>query len=164
MIDPEAAPEVTQCRIEDILASLHALCARIGEARAALAPLETALTVAWHEFDERVGRLRRERLRIEYEIEVLRRPAEFKAAITIEEVKDRMNDGTVMPSADPDALEKDVLLEHLVRVLDPDTDQHASMLLATVQGLCNDPAATLADLLEELPWGRHGLHTRGTRV
>jgi len=153
VIDPAAAPEVTQHRVEGILASLHTLCAFIREARAALAPLETALAGAWHEFDQRVGHLRRERLRIEYEIEILRAPAESETAVGVEEAKDRMNDGTATPLADPDAVEKDVLLEHLVRVLDPDTDQHASMLLATVQGLCNDPDATLADLLEEMPWG-----------
>jgi hypothetical protein len=155
---PDALPEVMQDDIDAILASLQSLGERLRQARAALAPLEAGLAAARREFDERVGPLRREALRIEHEIAALRTPLpdvarEYAALTNADYAQDRTVDGRLTSSGDVDAIEKDVLLEHLVRVLDPDTDRQASVLLATVQGLCNDPAANLADVLEELPWG-----------
>ena len=46
-----------------------------------------------------------------------------------------------------------MLLEHLFRVLDPMVNDEDGELLANLQGLCSDPIASLADVLEELPWG-----------
>ena len=46
-----------------------------------------------------------------------------------------------------------MLLEHICRVLDPDIDNKDAELLARLQGICSDRTASLADVLEELPWG-----------
>jgi hypothetical protein len=142
-----------------MLECLRGLSTRIREARTALAPLETGLAAARREFDERVGSLRREALRIEHQIEALRAPvqavasAEFASTMGTGDFHDHLSGVADTSPGDPEAIEKDILLEHLFCVLDTDLDKRASDLLATVQGLCYDPDTTLADLLEELPWG-----------
>jgi hypothetical protein len=131
------------------------LGARIREARSALAPLETEFEAARREFDERVGPLRREALRLEHQIRTLQAPTREVAVSEVMAIGGRGIDRTIAGarSHDPEAIEKDILLEHLMRVLDPELDGRAGELLAVVQGLANDPVTRLADLLEELPWG-----------
>ncbi|NEO34734.1 MAG: hypothetical protein F6K36_30995, partial [Symploca sp. SIO3C6] len=46
-----------------------------------------------------------------------------------------------------------MLLEHLFYILDPMTNDDDGELLATLQGLCQDPGIRFAHVLEELPWG-----------
>jgi hypothetical protein len=143
--------------IEVILTRLRELSARIKEARAALAPLETALASARREFDEQVGPLRREAWRLENDLEALRAPApplDFMFLADPGSLGSQVRPVSPVSVTGRDAVEKDVLLEHLVWVLDPDTDHEAGLLLARIQGLCNDPATSLADVLEELPWGQ----------
>jgi hypothetical protein len=59
----------------------------------------------------------------------------------------------LQPATDPEALDKDQLLEHVVRVLDTMTDPESRDLLATLHGLCTAEGARLADALEAIPWG-----------
>jgi hypothetical protein len=121
-------------------------------------PLETEFEAARREFDERVGPLRRETLQLEHQIRTLQAPTRTTAvseamAIGDDHVIDRATEIAGVCMHDPEAIEKDILLEHLMRVLDPEMDVRAGELLAVVQGLANDPVTRLADLLEELPWG-----------
>lgn len=152
------APQAASDQVEVTLVRLHALAEQIRAVRAALAPLEAGLAAARREFDERVGPLRREGWRIENEIEALKAPApqaEFIPMFDADRAQSLPAPAVAAAGAGGrDAIEKDVLLEHLVRVLDPEIDEDASMLLARLQGLCNDPATGLADVLEELPWGQ----------
>lgn len=148
----------TQRDIEDLLGRLQMLGARIREARAALAPLEAGLEAARREFDDYVGPLRREALRLGHQIRTLQTSARTVVVSKITAIGgDRVIDHTIEIADarlhDPEAIEKDILLEHLMRVLDPELDERAGELLAVVQGLANDPVTRLADLLEELPWG-----------
>jgi hypothetical protein len=148
----------TQRDIEDLLNRLQILGERIKAARAALAPLEKELAAAKREFDERVGPLHREKLRLEYQIRTLEArpetmPADGIMAIGSDPVIEPAPEIAVARIRDPEAVDKDILLEHLMRVLDPELDPQASELLATVQGLANNPVTRLADLLEEMPWG-----------
>jgi hypothetical protein len=114
--------------------------------------------VAKREFDDRIGPLHREKLRLEHQIQTLEARPESTPA---EGIMDIGSDLVIEPAPeiavarvhDPEAVEKDILLEHLMRVLDPELDQQANDLLAVVQGLANNPVTRLADLLEEMPWG-----------
>jgi hypothetical protein len=151
------APHAASDQVEAALVRLRVAADRIRVARAALAPLEAGLAVARREFDQRVGPLRREERRIENEIEALKAPVpdrEFTSIFDDDRAQSWPQPAVANSAGGRDAVAKDELLEHLVRVLDPDIDESASMLLARIQGLCNDPATGLADVLEELPWGQ----------
>jgi hypothetical protein len=149
-------PAAVQQDLDDLLGRLQVLGIRIRELRVSLAPLEAELETARREFDERVGSLRREGLWLEHQVHLLKTPArpaaEELTAIDAGNLAEHAREMAAYRH-DPETVEKDCLLEHLMRVLDPELDDQAGDLIAVVQGLANDPATRLADLLEELPWG-----------
>ncbi len=146
----------TQKDVDTLLAYLQELRQQIKAAQEAVAPLKSNLALAYSEYEIAVGLLRREASRLQIEINILRAQIEgsgrgqedtfLRQAVEDNGVRDRQDTAPV----DPDALDKDVLLEHLFRVLDDEDDE----LLSTLQGICNDPATRLADALEVVPWGR----------
>lgn len=161
MTNSASTSEITQGGIDNLLAQLQQLRSSIATARESIAPLEANLAEAFNEFQAVVGGLRRSSLRLQAEIATLR--AQIERLTNIEddtqEQDERNNflyvneEKTTESSQDPEALEKDMLLQHIFRVLDPDVNDEDAELLANLQGLCSDPSASLADALEELRWG-----------
>jgi len=157
-----SASTITQTEIDALLGQLQELRQQIAIARKTIAPLETNLAEVYDEFQAVVGGLRRQSMRLQAEIATLRAQIDrfsHDQDDTLEQdesddkllyVKEEATDSTPV---DPEAVEKDLLLEHLFRVLDPMVNDEDGELLANLQGLCSDPTASLADVLEELPWG-----------
>ncbi len=163
MINSVSDIAITQADIDALLARLKELREQITAARETIAPLEANLALAYDEFQAVVGHLRREALRFQAEIASLRYRIDGLGR-TQDEIPDVDDEDayrearadqttTTSPTTDPEVVEKDVLLEHLFRVLDPMVDDKDAELLANLQGMCNNPAVSLADVLEELPWG-----------
>ena len=180
MTESIPAIDITQDHVNVLLARMKELREQIATAREAVAPLEANLALAFEEFQTVVGQLRRQAVRLQAQIRTLR--VQIDAASRdqddnstpssgdersggdtgddwLDDSHDKYdgetgNDAESVPSAvvDPDAVEKDVLLEHLYRVLDPMVNDEDADLLANLQGSCNDPATGLADVLEQLPW------------
>jgi len=145
-------PLVTQKDVDILLNSLQQLYEQIGVTRQTIAPLKENMAFAYREYEKAMGPLRYEAGRLQAEINVLEgkveggnQPDTFKPGTGDDEVPPKQ-EGTFV---DPDAIEKDVLLEHLFRVLGEDNDE----LLSSLTGICNDPTVRLADMLERVPWG-----------
>jgi predicted nucleic acid-binding Zn-ribbon protein len=158
-----SASTITQTEVDALLRQLQELRQQIAIARERIAPLEANLAEVDDEFQAVVGGLHRQSMRLQAEITTLRAQIDrfsHDQDDTLEQ--DESNDKLLYvkeeetadsASVDPEAVEKDMLLEHLFRVLDPMVNDEDGELLANLQGLCNDPTASLADVLEELPWG-----------
>jgi hypothetical protein len=163
MINSVSDTAITQADIDALLARLKELREQITAAQEAIAPLEANLALAYGEFQAVVGHLRREVLRfraetasLRYRIDGLGRTQDEMPGVDDKNAHYEAETGqitTTSTATDPEAVEKDVLLEHLFRVLDPMVDDKDAELLANLQGMCNNPAVSLADVLEELPWG-----------
>lgn len=158
-----SASTITQTEVDALLRQLQELRQQIAIARETIAPLEANLAEVYDEFQAVVGGLRRQSMRLQAEIATLRAQIDrftHDQDDTLEQ--DESNDKLLYvkeeetadsASVDPEAVEKDMLLEHLFRVLDPMLNDEDGELLANLQGLCSDSTANLADVLEELPWG-----------
>ncbi|MEQ8961523.1 MAG: hypothetical protein RLP02_26955 [Coleofasciculus sp. C2-GNP5-27] len=154
---------ITQTDVDTVLRELQHLRQQIAIARETIAPLEANLAAVYDEFQAVVGGLRRQSMRLQTEIATLRTQIDrFTHDLDDSKESDEGNDQLFYAQAeetidsasvDPEAVEKDMLLEHLFRVLDPMVNDEDGELLANLQGLCSDPTASLADVLEELPWG-----------
>ncbi|MBD2205553.1 hypothetical protein H6G33_24740 [Calothrix sp. FACHB-1219] len=153
---------ITQAELDKLLTQLQQLRSSITTARETIAPLETNLAAAYNEFQAVVGTLRRQSMRLQAEISSLRSQIQrFTQDEDDTQQQDVVNDNflykeeqtTESTQKDPEAIDKDMLLEHIFRLLDPDVNAEDAELLANLQGLCSDAAASLADVLEELPWG-----------
>ena len=152
---------ITQEDVNTLLTRLKALRKQITDARAALAPLEEKLTLVFKDYQAVVGQLRREAQQLQAEIYVLRDQIEgvsrdrgiYTPRFDLE-IPESRHGGEITPTiVDPEALDKDTLLEHLVRVLDPMLNSEDADLLAHMQGMCKNPTTRLIDVLEQLPWG-----------
>lgn len=159
-----SASTIAQTEVDALLRQLQELRQQIAIARETIAPLETNLAEVYDEFQAVVGGLRRHSMRLQAEIATLRAqidrfshdrddntPEQDESNDKLLYVKEEKTADSA--SVDPEAVEKDMLLEHLFRVLDPMVNDEDGELLANLQGLCSDPTASLADVLEELPWG-----------
>jgi len=156
--------EITQGDIDNLLAQMQKLRQGITTARKSIAPLEENLAETYNEFQAVVGGLRRQSMRLQAEIaslriQIKRFTQDEDDAPQHEDIEDdsfiygKEEAATETSFQDPEAVDKDMLLEHMFRVLDPDIDEADGELVANIQGICIDPTASLADVLEELPWG-----------
>lgn len=149
-------PVITQADVDAQLSRLQLLLSQIDYARLVVVPLETGLAMAYSGYQDIVGWLYRETNRLQIEIDMLRARIDglgqdapsTQATANVSKVR-REQQNVV----DPEAVEKDVLLEHLFRVLDPMVNDEDAELLANLQGLCNNPTTQLVDALEKIPWG-----------
>jgi hypothetical protein len=163
MTNPASTSEITQANVDNLLAQLQQLRQEITIARLTIAPLEANLIEAYNEFQAVVGALRRHSMRLQAEISYLRNQIERFTQDEDDTQEPGAGDDnflyikeeqtTQSSQKDPEAVDKDMLLEHIFRVLDPDVNNEDAELLANLQGLCNDLSTSLADVLEELPWG-----------
>jgi hypothetical protein len=163
MTNHASTPAITQAEVDNLLMQLQQLRSSITTVRETIAPLEANLATAYNEFQAVVGALRRHSMRLQVEIVSLRTQIErFTQDEDDGQEQDRGNDNflyvneeqtTESSLQDPEVVDKDMLLEHIFRVLDPDVNDEDAELLANLQGLCSDATASLADILEELPWG-----------
>jgi|GEM_PF-2544403 predicted nucleic acid-binding Zn-ribbon protein len=158
-----SASTIIQTEVDALLRQLQELRQQIAIARETIAPLEANLAEVYDEFQAVVGGLRRQSMRLQAEIATLRAQIDRFShdqddTLEPDESNDKLlyvkeEETADSASVDPEAIEKDMLLEHLFRVLDPMVNHEDGELLANLQGLCSDPIASLADVLEELPWG-----------
>ncbi|NER31749.1 MAG: hypothetical protein F6J89_30095, partial [Symploca sp. SIO1C4] len=158
-----SASTITQTEVDALVRHLQELRQQISTARETIAPLEANLAEVYDEFQVVVGGLRRQSMRLQAEIVTLRVQIDCFThdqddTLEQDESNDKLlyakeEETTDSAPADPEKVEKDTLLEHLFRILDPMVNDEDSELLANLQGLCDDPNTTLADVLEELPWG-----------
>lgn len=143
-----------------LLDSLEALKREIDSLRETLDPLERRLAKAKREYDERLGPLVRAGRRLAAERDDTVAQLEGTSRLDFEPWSEARPGAGVRAAAplsrerDPEEIAKDRLLQHLVGVLDTMTDEDEGDLFATLQGVCGDPGSTLADALEQLPWGR----------
>ncbi|MDZ8226508.1 hypothetical protein [Nostoc sp. ChiVER01] len=153
---------ITQAELDKLLTQLQQLRFLITTVRETIAPLETNLAAAYNEFQAVVGALRRQSMRLQAEIASLRSQIQrFTQDEDDTQQQDVATDNflyqeeqtTEFSLKDQEAIDKDMLLEHIFRLLDPDVNAEDAELLANLQGLCSDATASLADVLEELPWG-----------
>ncbi|NJL62397.1 MAG: hypothetical protein HC903_11860 [Methylacidiphilales bacterium] len=155
--------EIIQGDIDNLLVQMQQLRQGITTARENIAPLETNLAETYNEFQAVVGTLRRGSMRLQAEIASLRsqiqRFTQDEEDASQQDVEDDdFSDRTLQPikepsPQDPEAVAKDMLLEHIFRVLESDINEKDAELVGNLQGICTDPTASLADVLEQLPWG-----------
>ena len=146
MNDSTVAVTITQADVDVLLVRLQGLREQIAAAREALAPLEANLVLAYDQFQAVVGLLRRQALHLQAEIATLRaRIDESEGAGGKNAFMTADNGGNRpgVPTTDPEAVEKDHLLEYIFRVLDPMVSDEDAELVATLQGLCkpSDPVS-----------------------
>ncbi|MDF5716142.1 MAG: hypothetical protein PUP93_20210 [Rhizonema sp. NSF051] len=157
MTKPTSTSEITQESIDNLLAQLQQLRSSIATEREKIAPLEANLAEAFNEFQAVVGGLRRSCMHLQAEIFTLR--AQINKEDDTQEQDERNNfldiqeEKTTESLQDPEAVEKDMLLQHIFRVLEPDVNDEDADLLANLQGLCSDSTVSLAEVLEKLHWG-----------
>jgi len=146
---------ITQTDIDVLLSRLQQVLQQINDSRLALAPLGAGLAMAYNAYQTAVGRLFRETNRLQLEIDMLRARIDGMDQVTPLPPTSGINEVRSEPQgrADPEAVEKDILLEHLFRVLDPMVNNEDAEFLANLQGLCNNPTTQLVDALEKIPWG-----------
>jgi chromosome segregation ATPase len=157
MTDLTLTQPITQSSIDTLLGQLQNLREQIKAARSEIAPLETNLKQSYDEFQVVVGAARRQSMRLQSEIANLRTRIhslqdDDDNAIEIDLRPETSADDQISPlqsEKDPEAIEKDMLFEHLLRVLDPMDDAD---LFADLQTLCQDPTVSLAEVLEKAPW------------
>jgi len=145
----EGIPAITQETVDALLVGLRELRKVIAGKQQVITPLEVDLARAYDEYQAAVGRLRRHAAWLETEI------ADVCARLEgiDEDQEDHPGREEDKFIRDPEAIEKDQLLEHLFRVLDPDIDDEDAELLSHLHGLCREPTVGLAEVLEQVPWG-----------
>lgn len=146
---------ITQTDIDVLLSRLQQVLEQINNARLALAPLEAGLAMAYNAYQAAIGRLFRETNRLQIEIDMLRARIDGIDQDTPLPPTSGRNELRSEPQgrADPEAVEKDILLEHVFRVLDTTVNNEDAEFLASLQGLCDNPTTRLVDALERIPWG-----------
>ncbi|MCP4344682.1 MAG: hypothetical protein GY795_04035 [Desulfobacterales bacterium] len=148
---------ITQDHIEALLTDLKNLCGQITAARSQIKPLEDNLNLAHEEFQATVGPLRRHASRLQAEIDSFHirfeSPAHEQENMQPDKETELLINDITPSEQNLEAVEKDKFLEHIFRVLDPMVDNNDAELFGKLQGMCNDKLTTLADVLEELPWG-----------
>lgn len=146
---------INQTDVDALLSRLQQVLQQINDARLAVAPLEASLAIIYNDYQTAVGRLYRETNRLQIEIEMLCARIDGIDKDTPLPSTPDINEMRSEPQgrADPEAVEKDILLEHLFRVLDPMVNSEDAEFLANLQGLCNNPTTQLVDALEKIPWG-----------
>lgn len=156
MNDSAQTQTVTQQDIDTLLKQLKGLREQIMGARAEIDPLEANLKQSYDDFQVVVGAARRQSMRLQSEIANLRARIDSLRNdaddwIELESHKEDTADivSTFPAEQDSEAIEKDMLFEHLIRVLDPMDDAD---LFASLQTLCQDPTVSLAEVLEQAPW------------
>jgi hypothetical protein len=155
-----AGPAAAEAQVAALLDELKRLTGEIRRAREELAPLEAGLETAAREYRDAVAPLEREARRLRAELDALVAPvAPDPVPVAAAGGSDRgggvsgpVEIAAPAPPPDPEAVDKNVLLEHLYRVLDG-MDPEGGAVVAEVQGLVQDPQATLVDALEQVPWG-----------
>lgn len=153
--DPTASHTVTQSMTDALLVHLKNLREQIAAAHESVRPLEENLSLAWQEFEKAVGYLRRQAVTLQAEIDTYNirlediRYTHYKAV----ETQTREPVDLPKPVENPDTVDKDKLLEHIFRILDPEDNPDDEELIATIQGLCDDPSVPMAVILEQVPWG-----------
>ena len=158
--------DITQQQVNVLLEQLKMLRLQVAEARAALIPIEENLETASREYQDKVNPLRREISRLQWQIDELRERLEGGDSKRIadeeeqdvthgddEKGGDEQIGSVTITAADSEAVEKDKLLEHVFRVLDPMMNPEDAGLIGQLQELCARPVTTLADMLERLDWG-----------
>ncbi len=162
MINPASTSKINQADVDHLLTQLQQMRQEIATVRESLVPLEANLATAYNEFQAVVGALRRQSMRLQAEIAALRSQIQRftqdeddsqQQNIATDDLLYKEEQITEFTQKDPEAIDKDMLLEHIFRLLDPDVNAGDAELLANLQGLCSDATASLADVLEELPWG-----------
>ncbi|WP_204150608.1 hypothetical protein [Leptolyngbya sp. CCY15150] len=157
MTDSTSTQTITQQDIDILLERLKALRAEIQTARKAISPLEENLKLAFEAFQIVVGGARRHCRRLQAEIGNLRTRIHslngqdddlLDFDLIEEDTRDDVLE-TTQVEKDPEAVEKDILYEHLLNVLDSIDDAD---LFANLQTLCQDPTVSLAEVLEQSPW------------
>ena len=157
MTDSTSTQTITQQDVDILLEHLKELRAEIQAARKAISPLEENLKLAFEAFQVMVGGARRQSMRLQAEIANLRTRIQSLNSqdddlldfdSSDEDTRDDALE-TDQTDKDPEAVEKDILFEHLLRVLDPMDDAE---LFANLQTLCQDPTVSLAEVLEQTPW------------
>ncbi len=158
---------LTQADVGVVLQRLKTLREQISTARRVLAPLEANLAAVEREYQDWISPLRREAGRIQVQINELhdrmrhiegvhaQLPGNPPAVDDVVEDCDAVvaRSGSASAATDPEALEKDKLLEHVYRVLEPMTNPADAELVGQLQGLLTDPMTRLAEVLERLEWG-----------
>ena len=143
---------ITQKDVDMLLIDLQQLREQIRVAREIIAPLKESMALAYREYEKAIGHLRYEAGRFQAEINLLQGKIEGRdkgdtfLQWTAENMITVKQEGTFI---NPDAIEKDMLLEHTSRVLHGKDDE----LLSSLTGICNDTTVRLADALERVPWG-----------
>lgn len=160
------ATEITQAHIDALLLHLKTLREQIAQARALVAPLNEKLTLVYNDYQAAVGRLRNEAHRLKAELyaledQIARAGIEEEVFPTASNVhglsepppidEHRNISSTVI---DPEEFDKELLLIHLTRVLDDHMlNKEDGELLSQVNGMFQNPATRLGDVLEHVPWG-----------
>ena len=153
--------------IDAVLARLGNLKAQVHAARETLKPLEDGLEQAKREYQDHTGPLLRQINKLRAEVAEL--DDQIRALEGKEEPIEKVNsDPIIDPNGGntgkttsteakeekaPVDLEKDELLELARRLLDPDVNPEDANLIGEIDGMVSNPAVTLADILERLPWG-----------
>ena len=171
MTDPTPSNAVTsQADIDTVLLKLNDLRRQVKATRETLKPLEEGLEQAKREYQDSVGpllrqinKLRAEVAELDDQIRVFENPDDAPARREPEPdngVKHDPGDASGQTASTatrsesaPLDLEKDQLLELARRLLDPDANPGDASLIGEIDGLVSNPAVTLADILERLPWG-----------
>jgi hypothetical protein len=154
---PIGAEETADREVGALLERLRRLIAQLAAERAALAPLERDIAAAWSEYQDHLKPLHDEGRRLAHKLTPAARvrPEPPPVVDLTDPTPPRVGPagGAATQPPDPELVEKDMLLEHLMLVLDAELDEDAGYLIAVVQGRVDDRAYGLADLLESVPWG-----------
>lgn len=163
--DEIADGEITQAHIEALLLRLKTLREQIAQARTRLAPLEEQLTQVYHDYQAAVRRLRNEANQLQADLNALEDQI-ARAELGVEQEvfttssfvreppeppvgEERRSTAPTM--IDPEEFDKEMLLIHLVRVLDDHMlNKEDGELLSQVNEMFQNPAMRLGDVLEHL--------------
>jgi hypothetical protein len=159
-----------QASIAALLSQLSELKAQVKATRELLGPLEDGLEKAKREYQDRVGphlrqisKLGTELAGLEVQIRALEE-SEEDTEPTDPVSEGGSDDGTLTPPPNEQALapkeesvpsdqDKELLLVHAFRLLDSQVNPSDAALIGEIDGMVKNPAVTLADILERLPWG-----------
>ncbi len=144
MVNSTSPSKVTQDVINALLSPLKEMREQIAQVRQAISPLENNLKTAYEEFQAVVGGARRQFMRFQAEIANLQAQLKSLEGVIVEEYLDPERDNrtshqndleNTQAVKDPEEIEKDLLYEHLMKVLDPIDDAD---LFIDLQRLCQD--------------------------
>jgi len=179
MNGPEPGKAINQQEIDAFLLRLKDLQEQVVEARKNLADPEREMEQAHQEYMDRIRPLRREISQLQNDINSLLQRMQGEGTNESSEgpgaggdgdgIGTQTGDGDDTTSGtdtgtktawrdeaaaeDPDTVAKDILIEHAYRVLDPMVNPKDAQEIGRLQGLVSNPATTLGEVLETLPWG-----------